>query len=407
MAVPAGADRGAPRPPGGGGPRHAGAGGVLSAAARAGAALERLEREVARILGVLTRTGALRVAPEALQPADILLDLYGEDIRARAFTTRDEAGERMLRPDFTVPIVRLHMEGRAEPARYAYAGPVWRRQEAGSSRPAEYLQAGIELFDGADPAEADAEVFGLVAEAVRVPGVAADALEVATGDMGLILAAIDALPTAPHRRRALRRHVWRPAAFRRLLDRFGRRHAELAAARAPLIATFRSGGAAAAIAEAGAFVGLRAPAEIEARLARLAEEAETPPLARSEIDMLEAVMAGRGSAAEALAAFRAIAAETPALRPAAERLAARLAALARAGFRPEALPFEATFGRTTLEYYDGFVFGFRARGRDDLPPLASGGRYDALTRILGDRTVPAVGGIVRPEALLALQGGTA
>ena len=74
----------------------------------------------------------MRVEPAALQPADVLLDLYGEDIRARAFVTRDDGAEMMLRPDFTVPIVRLHMDAGAEPARYVYCGPVWRRQDAGS-----------------------------------------------------------------------------------------------------------------------------------------------------------------------------------------------------------------------------------------------------------------------------------
>ena len=308
----------------------------------------------------------------------------------------------MLRPDFTVPIVRLHMAGAPEPARYAYAGPVWRRQEPGSGRPAEYLQAGLELFDGADAAEADAEIFALVAEAVAPAGPDA-AVAVATGDIGLILAAIDALPTAPHRKRALRRHVWRPAAFRRLLDRFGPRHGEVAAARAELIATVRDGRATEAITAAGAAIGLRSPGEVAARLDRIAEEAATPPLAPAEIATLEAALEVRGTAAEALDRFRDLARTAPALVPAVDRLAARLAALARAGHPAEALPFEATFGRTTLEYYDGFVFGFRAAGRPDLPPLASGGRYDALTRILGDRPVPAVGGMVRPEALLALR----
>jgi ATP phosphoribosyltransferase regulatory subunit len=350
------------------------------------------------VLAVLARTGAIRVAPDALQPAEVLLDLYGEDIRARAFVTRDDDGERMLRPDFTVPIVRLHMSGAPEPARYAYAGPVWRRQEPGSTRPAEYLQAGLELFDGADPAEADAEIFALIAEAVAGPGV-----EAATGDLGLVLAAIDALPTSEARKRALRRHVWRPAAFRRLLDRFGPRHAEITAARAPLIAAWRAGSA--PVADETAVVGLRTAEDIAARLERLAEEAATPPLTPAAVAGLEAVMGVRGTAAAALAELRGIAADMPGLAPAVERLAARLAALARAGHPPETLPFEASFGRTTLEYYDGFVFGFRAPSRPDLPPLAAGGRYDALTRALGGRTVPAVGGMVRPEALLALGGG--
>ena len=55
-------------------------------------------------------------------------------------------------------------------------------------------------------------------------------------------------------------------------------------------------------------------------------------------------------------------------------------------------------------FYDGFVFSFETAD-PGFPPIASGGRYDALTRVLGGgRVLPAVGGIVRPEALLALGG---
>ena len=79
---------------------------------------------------------------------------------------------------------------------------------------------------------------------------------------------------------------------------------------------------------------------------------------------------------------------------AAETFAARLGALSKAGIDVEALSFEASYGRTTLEYYDGFVFGFYAEARPDLPPVATGGRYDALTSVLGGgAAVPAVGGV--------------
>ena len=59
-----------------------------------------------------------------------------------------------------------------------------------------------------------------------------------------------------------------------------------------------------------------------------------------------------------------------------------------------------------MEYYDGFVFGFYVPGRPDLPPLASGGRYDALTRVLGQgREIPAVGGVIRPGLLVQVEAG--
>ena len=38
-----------------------------------------------------------------------------------------------------------------------------------------------------------------------------------------------------------------------------------------------------------------------------------------------------------------------------------------------------------------------------LPPVASGGRYDALTAVLGQgRSIPAVGGVIRPGLVAQL-----
>ena len=112
--------------------------------------------------------GAQVVEPPLLQPAGTLLDLYGEDIRARAYVTSDAVrGEQMLRPDFTLPVVQMHMRQGADPARYTYAGEVFRRQEHDPDRANEYLQVGYEVFDRDDPAGADAEVFALIALQLR------------------------------------------------------------------------------------------------------------------------------------------------------------------------------------------------------------------------------------------------
>ena len=57
-------------------------------------------------------------------------------------------------------------------------------------------------------------------------------------------------------------------------------------------------------------------------------------------------------------------------------------------------------GRGAMEYYDGFVFTFSAPDRPGEAPLATGGRYDALTTVLGSgRAIPAVGGVIRPGLL--------
>jgi len=110
----------------------------------------RIAEEAERLSKEFTAAGALPVETDSLLPANVLLDLYGEDIRARAFVTHDPVlGEQMLRPDFTVPIVQRHMAEGAEPARYTYNGTVWRKQIG--KRAAEYTQVGYEVFDRSDP----------------------------------------------------------------------------------------------------------------------------------------------------------------------------------------------------------------------------------------------------------------
>lgn len=362
-----------------------------------------LRAEAARLQAIFTAAGAQPVEADLLLPAETLLDLYGEDIRARAYVTHDpDRGELMLRPDFTVPVVQMHMQGGAEPARYCYMGEVFRTQAAGSGRPSEYLQVGYEVFDRADPTRADAEVFALFARTLAPLG-----LRAVTGDIGILSAAIDTLDTSEARKAALRRHIWRPRRFRALLDRFTGQSPP-PPARAALIAALADKGPVALLAEAAPEIGLRNMSEVGARLDALASDAATPPIPAAQAEVLGAILSLKAMLPDALEALRDICVDLPGLRVAVDRFEARMAALASAGVETKALPFEANFGRTTMEYYDGFVFGFVADGRPDLPLVASGGRYDALTRILGDgRAIPAVGGVIRPELVLRLAAGGA
>lgn len=353
------------------------------------------EQDIAsRLSAHFLEAGAQPFEADVLQPAEVLLDLYGEDIRARAYITADPLrGEMMLRPDFTVPLVRMHMESRAEPVRYTYSGKVFRKQEDLSGRAAEYRQVGFELFDGTDRAAADAEVFAIFAGAL-------DGLPVrpVTGDIGILRAAVEGLRTTDARKAALMRHLWRPARFRALLSRFSGR-APVPESRAALLASIDP------MADAGPEIGLRRRSEVEARIATLRDDAATPPISSEEIARLEALTALSGRSTEALVRLRDVSAGEVRLGEAVDGLARRLDALGARGISAETLDFEVSYGRTSLEYYDGFVFGFLAEGRADLPPVATGGRYDALTAVLGQgRAAPAVGGVIRPGVIAALEG---
>ncbi|MFM7336488.1 MAG: ATP phosphoribosyltransferase regulatory subunit [Tabrizicola sp.] len=359
-----------------------------------------IRAEGERLLEAFVAAGAVPVEADVLQPAGTLLDLYGEDIRARAYVTDDPVrGEMMLRPDFTVPVVQAHMAHGAEPARYAYLGEVFRKQMRGSGRASEYLQVGYEVFDRASPEAADAEVFALFRDLL-----AGLDLRPVTGDIGILMAAVRGLETTERRKAALLRHVWRPSRFKALLDRFAGR-APVPAGRVALLERLKAGTPDQLVEEAGAFVGMRSAEEIVARAEALVADAETPPIKATEAALLYDLLSLEAPAAHALIHLRGITPLLPAIGPAVDRFAARLEALEARGVDVATLAFEASHGRTALEYYDGFVFSFLT---DGMPPVASGGRYDALTAVLGAGAfIPAVGGVIRPGLVARLKGAVA
>jgi len=340
--------------------------------------------------------GAVPVETPALQSAEVLLDLYGEDIRGRAYVTDDPVeGELMLRPDFTVPVAQMHMAGGAEPARYTYNGPIWRKQDPELGRAKEYLQVGYELFDRTDPAAADAEVFALFNDLLSN-----DDLRVATGDVGLLVAAIDGLTTTDRRKERLKRQVWRPDRFRHLLDWYSGKAPNLAS-RTTLLDAVATKGLDAVMALGQPSLGLRSDSEIAARVASLADDAEVAPIPAQEVAVLDNILALNDDCAAVLEQLRACQAGLAGFSGAVDQLETRLDAMAAKSVDVARLPFETSFGLTSMEYYDGFVFGFFK----DTRTVASGGRYDALTQVLGQgRSIPAVGGVIRPETLADIRG---
>jgi len=358
-----------------------------------------IRAEAETLFAAFRAEGAVPVEADILQPSETLLDLYGEDIRARAYVTTDPLrGEMMLRPDFTLPVVQAHMAHGADPARYCYMGEVFRKQDVAGPRANEYLQVGFELFDRAAPEQADAQVFALFSRLLAPLN-----LRAATGDIGILMAAVRGLSTTDRRKAALLRHIWRPNRFRALLDRFSGR-APLPAARAALLQRLQQDSPAALIDSAGTLVGLRSAEDIAARARALIDDAATAPIAAPEAALLYDLLSLQAPARAALNHLRGITPMLPAIAPAVDRFATRLDALDALGINTETLPFEASHGRTSLEYYDGFVFSFHAAD-PALPPVASGGRYDALTAVLGaGRSIPAVGGVIRPGLVARLKG---
>ena len=342
------------------------------------------------LIGLFEREGFVRVEPPVLQPADVFVDLSGEDIRRRMFVTQDAAGQELcLRPEYTIPVCRHHLaHAGSAAAAYSYGGPVFRLR---ANEPGEFLQAGIESIGRPDTAAADAEILALALDGLGALG--AGPVAVRLGDMGLLDAVLDALRVAPAAKRRLIRAVISGTALDPATEpeRGLPEHAGLLAAiegQAPQ--------AARAFVEdilsiAGiSRVGGRSAADIAERfLARAANR--SGGLAPEQHAILTRYLAIAGDPDAAAAAVEALAREASlSIDGARATFEDRAGFMAARGLDLASFAFAASFARN-VDYYTGFIFEILDPRRTDRKPVVGGGRYDRLLQHLGGEPTPAVG----------------
>lgn len=387
--------------------------------------IEALDRQSTIIMAIFARAGFEPVAPPVIQPANLFLDLIGEDLRARTYVFNDPDGaELCLRPDLTIPATRLYLDrvgGEGQPARLSYNGVVFRYQRAGGSlvRPREFRQTGIEYFAAKSPAQAEAEILALSVESIRAAGLRAFALKV--GDVGIFAALLDAIDMPERWREQLRHHFWHPASFRRQLQKlmrpeeFGRALAEplFQAIEAARRGTIRQGDAVAALErhleERGlAVAGTRTLEEIAWQLEGLAADLKSPPLDPRSALLLDAYIKLSTPAQGATDAVRSLLKGTSIeIEPALARFEERMRLTSQEGIDISEAAFSGGFGRQ-FEYYTGFVFEIVSPILGDDTPLAGGGRYDRLVETISssNQSIAAVGSAIHAERLLlAVRGG--
>lgn len=370
------------------------------------------EAALAAIRAPFATTGAERVDPPILQPLGTLLDLAGETLRARLFVVQAEGGaEACLRPDFTVPVARQHLERGAATGRYLYEGRAFRASPADSERPEEFLQIGLEVFETDDgSASADADIAALAWRAAVAGG--RQDLTLWLGDVALFGAFVDALGLAEPLAARLKRVAARPRLLQAELARAGAAAPEPGeeSPLAALLAGMAPDQSAALLEEVWALAGVervggRSAAEIAQRLVSRAEAARAPALTEAQADAVRRFLAVEDAPRAALAAIAAIGPRAAGLDRALAGWSDRLARLAEAGVPEDAMRFAATLGHT-FEYYDGLTFEIRSRALGADRPLAAGGRYDSLlARLGGAAGARAVGCMVRPWRAFA--GGEA
>ena len=350
------------------------------------------------------RTGATWTDAPTLQPLSLLLDLAGEGMRARLFVVQAEgAEEQALRPDFTVSLARAFAASGAGEGRWLYEGQAFRVPPAGSDRPAEFLQVGVEMFGSrADPALDDAEVAAL-AWAAATAGGRAD-LSILFGDIALFAAFLQALNLPDgvrsrlHRAFAGGRSV--PAELARLAAGAPARPAgegRLAA----ILGDLPEAEAAAVLTELWRLAGIqpvggRGAAEIVHRLAVRAEAERGPRVSPAEADLVTRYLAVRAAPAAALDRVQDLAhAAGGGLDPLIDAWRKRLLAMDEAGAPVSRMTLDCGFARP-FGYYDGVLFEVRSEALPPDAPVAAGGRSDGLLARLGGRPAAAVGCMVRP-----------
>jgi ATP phosphoribosyltransferase regulatory subunit len=378
--------------------------------------LTQLDAQAASVLAVFAAKNYARVEPSILQPADVFLDRSGEEIRRRTFVLSDVTGtELCLRPDLTIPVCRMFLEGGAKvPARYAYHGPAFRTQPNDPSRPAQFLQTGIEYLGEKRSDAADLEVLTLAVEGVRAAGLSQFSVQL--GDVGLFSALIDALDIPPLWRGRLKRHFWRPEYFSELLARLSGDGPKATQAYLARLGQAETGEARAALEGLMDYLGAtpdkpipggRTREEIIDRLLEQANEAAALRIDKRVVTLIEKILSVSGEARSSMAALKKLFGNAGIhIDAPLAALETRVAALEKLGLKSDQLRFAARFGRN-MEYYTGFVFEFWSKDRDGPVQIAGGGRYDSLLRILGaQRDLPAVGCAIRAERVLAARKAT-
>ena len=349
--------------------------------------------------------GATPIDPPVIQPLNLILDLSGEAMRERLILVQADSGsEGALRPDFTIPAARLHIESGRAGGRYLYEGKAFRAAPRGREAYEEFLQIGLEAFETGAAPEGDAEIAGLAWRAAAAGG--RNDLTLHLGDVGLFAAFVDTLKLAEPLAVRIKRAFASPRRLHQMLDGAGDASARASTTNGDtlshLLAGLPEAEAAAVLQDLWALAGIepaggRSAAEIVHRLAERAAVANAPQLAPEQAALIGRFLAIADTPAAALEAVARLAgAGGRKLDAALKGWTRRLDALADEGAPVDAARLSTAFGRD-FGYYDGVLFEVRSAALGEHRPLAAGGRYDSLFGRLGaSLACGAVGCMVRP-----------
>lgn len=351
---------------------------------------------------VFARLNAERIDPAYAMASDIPLELSGEAVRARLCVFTDHrGGEKVMRPDLTLPVagqeVERRLNGDADAKNYTYAARAF-RLPASKDDLLEFTQVGFECFGGESTPGADAEAFVLVQDAVAACAV--ETIGSATGDLRLFPSVVDALGLSSLMSDLLKRAFRQDGGVKNLINKAP------AAPDAEILAALESDDVPSAVTRVLSqrgidLIGTRSLDEIIEGLQAKATAAATGGVPKAAADALlslqsiDCPLEDAPSALQALITEHGLSGLDGIIGAIAERIDLMKQDVAGEVAKSR---FRSGYGRR-FTYYDGFVFETFGQNLSSNQPVAAGGRYDGLVSDLsgGKISASAIGGVVRPD----------
>ena len=391
-----------------------------------------------------------------LEPTELFLRKSGGELASRLYSFTDpKSNAASLRPEFTSPIMRHyleHQDGIDLPARWQYAGPVFRCEDHGQAG-GQFTQIGAELL-GAPSILADVEILDLAARVPACFGLSGCSLEVS--DLVVVHSVLDAVGVSERAKSlivnsasSLREgrksvpSVLERAAALHVTDRSGDtvavRAMELGKGeegeemggplagpgtgerdRGPMIERDNDQYLGQAIAglddsqarnvilgimqwSAADQLGQRDPSEVVDRLLRKLRGGDNPDSLRRALELVSDLAGVRGGPEKAIPEVRKVVQESGARHDALDRFEEFLGLAVSHTEVDKGVVIDFGLVRG-LAYYNGLLFD--VTHPDMAQPLGGGGRYDALARALGaDGQLPALGFAYNLDALHSLVYG--
>ena len=354
------------------------------------------------------------VSTPLIERTELFIRKSGGELTSKLYSFTDPGGNRVsLRPEFTSSVIRRFVENGSQadlPARWYYAGPVFRYDEDVSCR--QFTQVGAEIV-GASGAEADAEAVGLACASLEAAGLRGAVVRI--GHLGVLndliaglgvssRAKMMAISSAPDLKLE-RTNVQGLMEDARALGLLGT--GPVGAREQPSRRESDADGETIHDALAAAMsstLGRRSGRQIVDRLMRKAHEVDRPADLEKAFELTSRLARAEGPPGPAIEKARSVAASYGLEATSLDELESLFAALERTPARSGDVVLDMGFTRG-IAYYSGITFELTGPQGCGSAPLGGGGRYDGLVKALGGGDVPALGFAFTTEHIVAALNG--